>query len=152
MPSFSPSSGTPRSMSPSLEQYIEAIAHLLTKDKVCSVSEIAAEVQVSRPAASRAVRELSEKELVEHKAYGYVDLTAAGQTIADMLTARHEALYDFLESVLGFDSDWADEEACRLEHLVDDELVARMTVLKEFMDKEDACRKDWKRYLVDFLG
>ena len=42
-----------------------------------------AEVQVSRPAASRAVRELSDKELVEHKAYGYVDLTAAGQSIAD---------------------------------------------------------------------
>ena len=139
-------------MSPSLEQYIEAIAQLLTKEKVCSVSEIAAEVQVSRPAASRAVRELSEKELVDHKAYGYVDLTIKGQSIADMLTARHEALYDFLRMVLGFESDWADEEACRLEHLVDDELVARLTTLKEFMDQDDECRERWTRYLEDFLG
>ena len=100
MPTFSPSSGTPRKMSPSLEQYVEAIAHLLTKDKVCSVSEIAEEVQVSRPAASRAVRELSEKNLVQHKAYGYVDLTPQGQLIADKLTARHEALYSFFVEVL----------------------------------------------------
>ncbi len=59
MPSFNPSSGTPRKMSPSLEQYIEAIADLLTRDKVCSISEIAAQVRVSRPAAARAVRDLS---------------------------------------------------------------------------------------------
>ena len=70
-------------MSPSLEQYIEAIADLLTRDKVCSVSDIAAQVQVSRPAVSRAVRELSEQKLVTHKAYGYVDLTEKGQQIAD---------------------------------------------------------------------
>lgn len=96
MPTFSPSSGSPRTMSPSLEQYVEAIAHLLTTDKVCSVSDIADEVHVSRPAASRAVRELSEKKLVEHRAYGYVDLTTRGQSIADKLTERHEALYEFL--------------------------------------------------------
>ena len=152
MPSFSPSSGSPRSMSPSLEQYVEAIAHLLTKNKVCSVSEIAAEVQVSRPAASRAVRELSDKMLVEHKAYGYVDLTAKGQSIADMLTARHEALYEFLKSVLGFEADWADEEACRLEHLVDDELVSRITVLTNFMERDGESQERWARSLGDFLG
>jgi len=139
-------------MSPSLEQYVEAIAHLLTKNKVCSVSEIAAEVQVSRPAASRAVRELSDKMLVEHKAYGYVDLTAKGQSIADMLTARHEALYEFLKSVLGFEADWADEEACRLEHLVDDELVSRITVLTNFMERDGESQERWARSLGDFLG
>lgn len=138
MPTFSPSSGTPRNMSPSLEQYVEAIAHLLTKDKVCSVSEIAEEVQVSRPAASRAVRELSEKNLVQHKAYGYVDLTPQGQLIADKLTARHEALYHFFVHVLGIDADWADQEACRLEHQVDDDLVARLSVLTTYISENAA--------------
>lgn len=129
MPNFSPSSGSPRKMSPSLEQYIEAIAELLTQDKVCSVSDIADQVQVSRPAVSRAVRELSEKDLVSHKAYGYVDLTEKGHRIADMLTKRHEALYSFLKDVLQYDDDWADEEACRLEHQVDDDFVKRLNAL-----------------------
>jgi DtxR family transcriptional regulator, Mn-dependent transcriptional regulator len=135
MPTFSPSSGSPRDMSPSLEQYVEAIADLLTRDKVCSVSDIAAQVQVSRPAVSRAVRELSEKELVTHKAYGYVDLTEKGQEIADMLTVRHESVYEFLKDVLQYDEDWADEEACRLEHQVDDNFVERLNALGAVIKK-----------------
>lgn len=143
MPTFSPSSGSPGSTSPSLEQYIEAIADLLKKDKVCSVSEIAEQVQVSRPAASRAVRELKEKDYVAHKAYGYVDLTPKGQSLADRLTVRHEALYNFLHGVLGFDPEWSDQEACRLEHQVDDELAARLDSLREFFEADPKLLKKW---------
>lgn len=140
MPTFNPSSGSPRKMSPSQEQYIEAIADLLTRDKVCSVSDIAAQVQVSRPAVSRAVRELSEQNLVTHKAYGYVDLTDQGQLIADKLTERHEALYHFLKDVLGYEDDWADQEACRLEHQVDDTFVERLTILCDYVDEHGEMR------------
>lgn len=134
-------------MSPSLEQYVEAIAHLLTSDKVCSVSDIAAEVQVSRPAASRAVRELSEKSLVEHRAYGYVDLTPQGQRIADTLTARHEALYEFMTRVLALEEEWADQEACRLEHQVDDVLVERISSLTKFFAEHDDAASQWRTQL-----
>ncbi len=147
MPTFSPSSGTPRDVSPSLEQYIEAIADLLTRDKVCSVSDIAEQVRVSRPAASRAVRELSDQELVEHRSYGYVDLTPKGQSIADTLTARHEVLYEFLCEVLLFDEEWADQEACRLEHQVDDALVERLSELSKFFAGNEDLGAQWARKL-----
>ncbi len=147
MPTFSPSSGTPRDVSPSLEQYIEAIAELLTRDKVCSVSDIAEQVRVSRPAASRAVRELSEQELVAHRSYGYVDLTPKGQTIADKLTARHEVLYEFLREVLLFEEEWADQEACRLEHQLDDPLVARISELSAFFAANEDLGAQWARKL-----
>lgn len=143
MPTFSPASDSPRKTSPSLEQYIEAIADLLTKDKVCSISEIADQVQVSRPAASRAIRELAHKQFVDHKAYGYVDLTDKGHSLADILTARHEALYKFLTDILGFDEDWADAEACRLEHQVEDELVKRLANLREFLIEDGDMRSRW---------
>ncbi len=147
MPTFSPSSGTPRDVSPSLEQYIEAIAELLTREKVCSVSDIAEQVQVSRPAASRAVRELSEQELVDHRSYGYVDLTSKGQSIADKLTARHVVLHKFLREVLLFEEEWADQEACRLEHQVGDVLVERIAELSKFFDGNEDLRTQWTRNL-----
>ena len=147
MPTFSPSSGPPRDVSPSLEQYIEAIADLLTRDKVCSVSDIAEQVQVSRPAASRAVRELGDQDLVEHRSYGYVDLTPRGQSIADRLTARHEVLYDFLREVLLFDEEWADQEACRLEHQVEDALVDRISELIKFFAANEDLGAQWARKL-----
>ena len=152
MPTFNRSSGTPGSTSVSLEQYIEAIADLLTRDKVCSVSEIAEQVQVSRPAASRAVRELAEKQLVDHKAYGYVDLTPQGQSLADMLTARHEALYHFLVDVLQFEQDWADAEACRLEHQLGDEVVNRLKLLHEFISADSAVVRRWQSRLSEGLA
>ena len=147
MPTFSPSSGSPRDVSPSLEQYIEAIAELLTREKVCSVSDIAEQVQVSRPAASRAVRELSDQDLVDHRSYGYVDLTPKGQTIADKLTARHVVLFEFLRDVLLFEEEWADQEACRLEHQVGDVLVERIAELSEFLDGNEEIGTEWARRL-----
>ncbi len=152
MPFFNPASGLARTTSPSLEQYIEAIAHLLTKDKVCSVSEIADQVQVSRPAASRAIQELAAKEFVQHKAYGYVDLTPSGHSLADLLTARHKALYDFLVDVLKFDAEWADQEACRLEHQVDDVLVRRVIELCEFFKTDPEAGENWDGRIRRFLS
>ena len=132
MRTFGAPAGAPGDVSPSVGKDIEAIAGLWTRDKVCSVSDIAEQVQVSRPAASRAVRELGDQDLVEHRSYGYVDLTPKGQSIADRLTARHEVLYNFFREVLLFDEEWADQEACRLEHQVEDALVDRLSELSKF--------------------
>lgn len=140
-----------RRTSPSMEQYIETIAHLLTKDKVCSVSEIAEVAQVSRPAASRAVRDLAAKDLVEHRAYGYVDLTPQGQSLADRLTARHHALQRFLHEVMGYDAEVADEEACRLEHQLDDELASRMGELISFFESDPDVAARWRRRLDEYF-
>jgi DtxR family Mn-dependent transcriptional regulator len=133
--------------SPSMEQYIETIAQLLTRDKVCSVSDIAEGAKVSRAAASRAVRDLAEKELVEHRAYGYVDLTEKGHALAGELTARHEALFEFFSGVLGIEEGTADREACRLEHQLDNELVDRLGRLTSFFAKDKRLAQKWRRFM-----
>lgn len=126
--------------SPNLEQYVETIAYLLTQDKVCTVSEIAGLAQVTRAAASRAVKELADKELVTHRTYGYVDLTDEGRGLAAQLAARHHTLQRFLEQVLAFDPDTADREACRLEHQVDDELARRIALLNDAVTEDNKLR------------
>ena len=137
---------------PSMEQYVEAIAQLLNHGKVCSVSDIAAEANVSRPAASRAVRDLAKRSLVEHKAYGYVDLTAEGRALAGKLDARHEALQAFFTSVLAFDDETADEEACRLEHLLDDQTIGRLAELTTFLAGRPEVSAAWCSHLSEALG
>lgn len=129
--------------SPSMEQYVETIAQLLTKGKVCSVSDIAESAEVSRPAASRAVRDLAAKELVEHKAYGYVNLTTKGHRLALRLSARHETLLRFLQEVLGYDPEQANDEACRLEHHFDDETAGRIGRLVDFFASNEMVRHEW---------
>lgn len=126
-----------RAASPNLEQYVETIAHLLTMDKVCTVSEIAEVAQVTRPAASRAVRELVDKDLAVHKAYGYVDLTDDGHSLANRLSLRHEHLYCFLKEVLGYGDRAADAEACLLEHHVSDDFVDRLSRVTEVFRQQE---------------
>jgi len=122
-----------RKMSPSMEQYVETIWDLLQDAKVCTVSDIAERAGVSRPAASRAIRDLAEKGLVEHESYRFVDLTEAGHALGDKLEARHRTLETFFRDVLRLDPEEADEEACRLEHQIDDDMVARLADLTAFM-------------------
>lgn len=125
-----------------MEQYVEAIASLLRDDKVCSISDIAAEANVSRPAASRAVRDLAARNLVAHRAYGYVDLTPAGHALANRLDARHKALRDFFSEILGLDHAYSDEEACRLEHQIGDTIVDRIVTLTGIVrDAPDVARR-----------
>lgn len=134
-----------------MEQYIETIAHLLTRASVCSVSDIAAYANVSRPAASRAVRDLAGKALVQHKSYGYVELTPQGHALAQRLNARHKLLYAFLTRVLGFDNEYADREACRLEHHLDDDLVGRLGQAVAFLETDEAARRHWMEHLGQYL-
>jgi len=132
-----------RSTSPSMEQYVETIASLLQRDKVTTISEIAETAGVSRPAASRSVRDLAEKELVEHKSYGYVTLTPKGQDLAEHLFTRHRALLTFFRQILQLDEEIADREACRLEHQVDDNIVDRMTLLTAFFESRPDAAGEW---------
>ena len=141
-----------RKTSPSVEQYVESIAQLLRQDRVTNVSDIADACGVSRPAASRSVRELVEKGLAEHKAYGYVTLTPEGQALAERLFARHEILRRFIEEVLQFDSDFADLEACRLEHVLEDTLVNRIEKLSGFLLDSPALSARLRKALKKGLG
>lgn len=137
--------------SPSMEQYVETIADLLTRDRVCSVSDIASHANVSRPAASRAVRELAGKGLVEHQSYGYVVLSPDGETLARRLSARHKNIYRFLAEVLRYEPAFADSEACRLEHLVDDEFVSRLAHLTAFLDADQDVSRRWLERMTHHL-
>lgn len=137
--------------SPSMEQYIETIAELQASSRVCSVSDIALHANVSRPAASRAVRELSGKGLVEHQSYSYVVLSPDGEALASRLSARHSTLQRFLAAVLRYDDAMADREACRLEHLVDDEFIARLAELTEFVECDPQTAAHWRERIARHL-
>ena len=137
--------------SPSMEQYIETIAELQASNRVCSVSDIAAHAKVSRPAASRAVRELSGRGLVEHQSYSYVVLSPEGEALASRLSARHSTLQRFLATVLRYDDAMADREACRLEHLVDDEFIARLAELTMFLESDPQSAGGWRERIARHL-
>ena len=79
--------------------------------------DVAESMNYSKPSVSRAVGLLKKDGFIELDADGYIVLTPAGKKKAKSIFERHTVLTDMLIS-LGVDSKTADEDACRMEHVI----------------------------------
>lgn len=118
-------------LSASLEDYLEAILHLERAYRVARVSEIADYLNVSRPSVTGALKGLTARGLVVHARYGHVTLTESGQKIAAEVERRHIAIRDFLVTVLDIPADKAESAACRMEHVLEPDVLARFVAYAE---------------------
>jgi DtxR family transcriptional regulator, Mn-dependent transcriptional regulator len=120
-------------LSASLEDYLEAILQLERDSRVARVSEIAGQLGVSRPSVTGALKHLGARQLITHVRYGHVTLTQQGARIALEVERRHVAIRGFLTGVLGIPLDRAEITACKLEHILEPE------VLEYFMAHAERC-------------
>lgn len=124
------------SLSASLEDYVEAILRLERLSRVARVSEIAACLEVSRPSVTGALKTLSSRGLVCHAPYGHVTLTEEGVRVATEVERRHLLIRDFLTGVLSLPADKAEQAACRMEHVLEAEVLAHFASYSERLRAE----------------
>ena len=120
-------------LSASLEDYIEAIYHIIAEKLVARSKEIAARLDVSRASVTEALRALSKKGLIYYSPYEAITLTDEGKEVAEDVIFRHNALKRFFIDVLTIEDSIAEEGACRIEHAAPPEIIARMISFTEFM-------------------
>jgi len=111
-----------------LEDYLKVILALEQADKVARAKDIAGLMRVQPPLVTSALKGLKQRELINHKPYGYVTLTKKGNKIAGKLSERHAVIMDFLLKVLKVDKKTADITACRLEHAIDKKTLKKLSV------------------------
>ncbi len=66
---------------------------------------------------------LKEQGLVNKEAYGSITLTDKGKAVSRKIYKRHHMISSFLESSLGLDPAEASDNACRMEHIVSEEML-----------------------------
>jgi DtxR family Mn-dependent transcriptional regulator len=120
-------------LSASLEDYIEAIYHIIEAKLVARSKEIAARLNVSRASVTEALRALSKKNLINYEPYEAITLTGEGKKVAEDVIFRHDALKQFFMQVLSISDNVAEEGACRIEHTAPPEIIARMIRFTEYM-------------------
>ena len=103
------------------EMYLETILLLKNRSNHVRSVDIAEELGYSRPSVSRAVNLLLKKEYIAISPGGEITLTQAGEDRANRIYERHEVITAVLMK-LGADADLAEENACRIEHVISDEL------------------------------
>lgn len=102
-------------MTASLEDYLEAI-YFLNGNEGVRVTDLALELNISKPSVNRAINTLKNQGLVEHEHYGSLKLTEKGLELAKNVAQRHKILKKFLKSILGVEEKTAEKEACLIEH------------------------------------
>lgn len=124
------------------EMYLKVIYTLMSEHKVARVKEIAERLKVTKSSVSSALKSLSDKGLVVYDPYSYVELTPKGKKLAAQVLSKYDILTKFLVGILGVPEDVAHENACRMEHVVDDSVMKRLVQFLGFCSDCDIQR--WK--------
>lgn len=138
-----------KSLSHSLEDYLEAILILETKNRVARVRDIAAHLDVQMPSVTGAVKSLKAKGLVDYEKNSFICLTDEGKKTAEEIFNKHSVLVEFLENVLLLSHDKAVAQACNIEHVIDSETAARFSncsayIKKKLEEAEGLTKEEWK--------
>jgi len=106
-------------MQESGEMYLETILILgKEKNSVRSI-DVVKRMNFSKPSVSRAISKLKEDMFIIVDDKGYISLTEKGRQVAEKIYERHTVLENMLAS-LGIDKATAEEDACRIEHVISD--------------------------------
>jgi len=119
-----------RSVSPSLEDYLETILIISEQSERVRITDLAEALDVAKSSVHQAISRLKEADLVTQERYGPVDLTDRGRQKALKIKEKHEILVSFFEDVLGVDHFTAHRDACLIEHSIS---VVTIKKLIEFL-------------------
>jgi len=122
-----------QNLSPTLEDYLEAIYHIEKEKRVARPRDISRAQNVAGSTVTAALQSLSEKGLVNYEPYELITLTDEGRERAEELATRHRIIRDFLQNVLGLEAERADAAACGMEHVIDGEALERFVCFLAFM-------------------
>jgi len=130
-------------VSPSLEDYLEAIYWISEKKLVARARDIAELLEVTRSAVTMALKQLNAEGLVHYDPYSYATLTDRGKQIAQDVIRRHEVLTSFLQDCLRLPSAKAAQYACAIEHTINDDICARLEEFMQFWAATPQMRHKW---------
>ncbi len=116
----------------SAEMYLETILLLKNKRPNVHAVNIAEELNYSRASVSRGVGLLVKNGLVTVAPTGEINFTELGKKKAEDIYDRHKVITSLLETV-GATRQIAEDNACRIEHVITPELFE---ILKNFVGKK----------------
>ena len=107
------------------EMYLETILVLSRKISHVRSIDICEHMGFSKPSVSRAVGLLKSGGYINVDKDGYITLTDVGLDEANKIYERHKMLTAFLQAI-GVTEETADNDACKIEHVISDETFLAM--------------------------
>ncbi len=139
-------------LSASLEDYLEVIYNSIKYNESVKAVDIARELNVSRASVTEALNKLAAKGLINYGRYQTITITDMGMKIAEDVVNRHSSLSSFFENVLGASRQEAEENACRIEHIISAELLDRIECYVKFTGAKAEIVEQFKSFYLENLN
>lgn len=110
-------------ISKSLEEYLKTMYVLKQKNGNIRVTDIAEQMNCSKPSVNKAINNLKEKGLLNYETYGTIEMTEQGENLAKKVLETYDIVFLFLKDVLGMESEKAEQEAENMKLSMSDETI-----------------------------
>lgn len=134
-------------LTPSLEDYLEAILQLERKNRVARVKDIAAKLGVQMPSVSGALKSLKNKGMIDYEKNSFINLTEEGMEIAVKVYEKHKLLVSFFQNVLLLDEESATEAGCKVEHVIDIDTAVKLSNLEKHLTSSISNKAEWEKII-----
>ena len=129
----------------SAENYLETILILQNRNGQVRSIDIVNELGVSKPSVSVAMKNLRQSGMIDVDSNGYITLLQDGLAIAEKIYERHTILTEWLID-LGVSPEIADEDACKIEHVISPESF--LSIKKHFQARQKPTSRDLPSHLL----
>ena len=105
------------------EEYLKTMYVLQIQNKEIRVTDIANQMNLSKPSVNKAINNLKENGLVYYEAYGKIELTEQGTDLAKKILEAYDISYVFFKDVIGLDVEASKREAEKLKLTMEDNTI-----------------------------
>ena len=124
-------------VSHSMAHYLVTLRDLHALRGYARVSDVAKELGVAKGTVSAQMRHLKEKGFVSEDENRHLLLTESGDAAARQVVYNRTTMIQFLSKVLEVDSQQAEVDACKIEHLLSPPASQRILALVKLLLSED---------------
>jgi DtxR family Mn-dependent transcriptional regulator len=138
-------------LSSSLEDYLETIYNEVEKKGFAKVTEISNILNVKKASVTGALNNLVSRKLINYEPYSVITLTNEGRELAGNILKKHRIMTDFFAEILRLSLEEAEQNACKIEHIMSEELFKRITNFSVFIQKYSSENEEFKRQLTQIF-
>ncbi len=134
-----------KKLTQSQEDYLETIYVETQKNGCAKVTDIAKILDVKKASVTGALSSLKEKGLINYAPYSPITLTKEGIKTAEKILLRHEVMTNFFKNILHLSQEEAAQNACRMEHIMSEEMFKRIHTFSHFIQDYSKENKDFEK-------
>ncbi len=134
-----------KKLTQSQEDYLETIYIETQKNGCAKVTDIAKILDVKKASVTGALSSLKEKGLINYAPYSPITLTKEGIKTAEKILLRHEVMTNFFKNILHLSQEEAAQNACRMEHIMSEEMFKRIHTFSHFIQDYSKENKDFEK-------